>query len=117
MRDLTVAGYHTYYVIAGDAPVLVHNCGTDDFVHVYRTPQIGNGLDELANGLNPSRHTTGNRVAYVETEDVAQKFANPLVGTHENGYIRFTLTRADLEGFGPRYAYEGGPGGEWEIPL
>ncbi|MEV0133053.1 LamG-like jellyroll fold domain-containing protein [Dactylosporangium sp. NPDC050688] len=28
MRDLTVADLHTYYVIAGDAPVLVHNCGT-----------------------------------------------------------------------------------------
>ncbi|MDG4832086.1 LamG domain-containing protein [Solwaraspora sp. WMMD1047] len=26
MRDLTVATHHTYYVIAGDAPVLVHNC-------------------------------------------------------------------------------------------
>ncbi|MFJ8202899.1 polymorphic toxin-type HINT domain-containing protein [Micromonospora chalcea] len=27
MRDLTVADIHTYYVIAGDTPVLVHNCG------------------------------------------------------------------------------------------
>jgi RHS repeat-associated protein len=27
MRDLTVADIHTYYVIAGDQPVLVHNCG------------------------------------------------------------------------------------------
>ncbi|MFF0659285.1 hypothetical protein [Micromonospora tulbaghiae] len=26
-RDLTVAITHTYYVIAGDSPVLVHNCG------------------------------------------------------------------------------------------
>jgi hypothetical protein len=26
MRDLTVADIHTYYVIAGDTPVLVHNC-------------------------------------------------------------------------------------------
>ncbi|WP_045748630.1 polymorphic toxin-type HINT domain-containing protein, partial [Actinoplanes rectilineatus] len=25
MRDLTVAEIHTYYVIAGDEPVLVHN--------------------------------------------------------------------------------------------
>ncbi|WP_433534554.1 polymorphic toxin-type HINT domain-containing protein [Micromonospora sp. CA-249363] len=28
MRDLTVADVHTYYVIAADAPVLVHNCGS-----------------------------------------------------------------------------------------
>jgi hypothetical protein len=27
MRDLTVVTDHTYYVIAGDTPVLVHNCG------------------------------------------------------------------------------------------
>jgi len=27
MRDLTVDTDHTYYVIAGDEPVLVHNCG------------------------------------------------------------------------------------------
>jgi hypothetical protein len=27
MRDLTVADLHTYYVIAGTSPVLVHNCG------------------------------------------------------------------------------------------
>jgi large repetitive protein len=28
MRNLTVADVHTYYVIAGATPVLVHNCGT-----------------------------------------------------------------------------------------
>lgn len=28
MRDLTVADIHTYYVIAGNTPVLVHNCGS-----------------------------------------------------------------------------------------
>src|SRR5207248_4273764 len=27
MRNLTVAAIHTYYVIAGNVPVLVHNCG------------------------------------------------------------------------------------------
>jgi RHS repeat-associated protein len=29
MRDLTIANTHTYYVIAGNTPVLVHNCGGD----------------------------------------------------------------------------------------
>ncbi|MFE4656516.1 polymorphic toxin-type HINT domain-containing protein [Streptomyces hydrogenans] len=28
VRNLTVADFHTYYVMAGPAPVLVHNCGT-----------------------------------------------------------------------------------------
>jgi len=27
MRDLTIADIHTYYVLAGTTPVLVHNCG------------------------------------------------------------------------------------------
>ncbi|MBP5937330.1 hypothetical protein F3K43_16090 [Streptomyces sp. LBUM 1476] len=27
--DLSVEGLHTYYVLAGDTPVLVHNCGDD----------------------------------------------------------------------------------------
>lgn len=27
MHDLTVRDIHTYYVMAGDSPVLVHNCG------------------------------------------------------------------------------------------
>jgi hypothetical protein len=27
MRDLTVSDLHTYYVVAGDTPILVHNCG------------------------------------------------------------------------------------------
>jgi hypothetical protein len=26
--DLTIGGLHTYYVVAGDTPLLVHNCGT-----------------------------------------------------------------------------------------
>jgi hypothetical protein len=29
MRDLTVAHLHTYYVLAGTTPVLVHNCGNE----------------------------------------------------------------------------------------
>ncbi|MFG1892294.1 polymorphic toxin-type HINT domain-containing protein [Micromonospora sp. NPDC049051] len=29
MRDLTVSTVHTYYVVAGGTPVLVHNCGDD----------------------------------------------------------------------------------------
>jgi hypothetical protein len=27
MRDLNVANTHTYYVVAWDTPILVHNCG------------------------------------------------------------------------------------------
>ncbi|MEH1092231.1 LamG-like jellyroll fold domain-containing protein [Micromonospora sp. CPCC 205739] len=33
MRDLTVADIHTYYVLADDDPVLVHNCGGGEDGH------------------------------------------------------------------------------------
>ncbi|WP_422750178.1 RHS repeat-associated core domain-containing protein [Micromonospora sp. WMMD1219] len=38
MRDLTVSVVHTYYVIAGNTPVLVHNCGREglDFTDAER---------------------------------------------------------------------------------
>ncbi|GAB2833496.1 hypothetical protein GCM10022221_35490 [Actinocorallia aurea] len=117
MYNLTVAGYHTYYVLAGSTPVLVHNCGPADPVHVYRAPQRGNGPDELANGLNPARHSEPGGRAYVGTEDVAQKYADYSVGTHEDGYIKFTFNRSEFEEhFGSGFRYEAGPGREWEIP-
>ncbi|WP_432836901.1 scabin-related ADP-ribosyltransferase [Dactylosporangium sp. CA-092794] len=37
MRDLTVADIHTYYVMAGTTPVLVHNCDVTPTEHVHRT--------------------------------------------------------------------------------
>jgi RHS repeat-associated protein len=36
MRNLTVARLHTYYVLAGTTPVLVHNCGLQDFANSQR---------------------------------------------------------------------------------
>jgi hypothetical protein len=39
MRDLTVANIHTYHVIAGHTPVLVHNCNN---VTAYRVEGAGN---------------------------------------------------------------------------
>ncbi|WP_131831217.1 hypothetical protein [Frankia sp. CcI49] len=94
------------------------DCETDDLVHVYRAPQRGNGPDELANGLNPTRHEYGNGRAYVGTQDVALRYADYSVGTHEDGYIKFTFRRPDFEeNFGTGYPYEGGPGREWEIPY
>ncbi|MFC5804447.1 Hint domain-containing protein [Streptomyces formicae] len=35
-HDLTVAGTHTYYVLAGDAPVLVHNIDKSRYKHLDR---------------------------------------------------------------------------------
>ncbi|GAA4626487.1 hypothetical protein GCM10023196_034940 [Actinoallomurus vinaceus] len=40
VRDLTVSGTHTYYVLAGATPVLVHNCGKDQ--GIYEFPDMHN---------------------------------------------------------------------------
>jgi hypothetical protein len=120
-HNLTVDNDHTYYVLAGSTPALVHNCGpgdADDLVHVFRAPQRGNGADELANGLNPSRHSGGNGFACTGTEDVAQKYADYSVGTHGDFYIKFKFKRSEFEEhFGTGLPYEGGPGLEWEFPY
>ena len=39
MRNLTIADIHTYYVLAGQTPVLVHNCPDD--IRGVGTPKIG----------------------------------------------------------------------------
>ncbi|MCX4756998.1 RHS repeat-associated core domain-containing protein [Kitasatospora purpeofusca] len=36
VHNLTVSDLHTYYVLAGTTPVLVHNCGETDVTTVYR---------------------------------------------------------------------------------
>ncbi|MFB8419989.1 polymorphic toxin-type HINT domain-containing protein [Streptomyces albidoflavus] len=48
VHNLTVAGVHTYYVVAGDAPVLVHNCAAGG-----RTK-----------GLRPDPHAEGPHVTF-----------------------------------------------------
>ncbi|WP_344664585.1 RHS repeat-associated core domain-containing protein [Catenulispora yoronensis] len=42
--DLTIDGLHTYYVVAGGTPVLVHNCGGEATVHLT----IVNGVPDHA---------------------------------------------------------------------
>ncbi|MFC7806710.1 RHS repeat-associated core domain-containing protein [Streptomyces olivaceus] len=49
-HDLTVEGVHTYYVLAGDTPVLVHNCGgIDDDAHAALQDRHGN---DIADGVD-----------------------------------------------------------------
>ncbi|MFJ5233755.1 polymorphic toxin-type HINT domain-containing protein [Kitasatospora sp. NPDC088391] len=48
MYNLTVAQLHTYYVLAGSTPVLVHNCGGS-----VTTPRPHSKKCDCANGANP----------------------------------------------------------------
>ncbi|WP_030264815.1 Hint domain-containing homing endonuclease [Streptomyces violens] len=68
VRNLTVAGVHTYYVVAGTAPALMHNCGEGDG-YLYRG--VPNGHSKYGDALegrsvphgghsDPGRHAGGN---------------------------------------------------------
>ncbi|MBB5800239.1 hypothetical protein F4560_000007 [Saccharothrix ecbatanensis] len=50
--DLTIDGVHTYYVLAGHAPVLVHNCGPGG------APRTSDGKYAKRDG-EPGRHGAG----------------------------------------------------------
>ncbi|MFI0964086.1 RNase A-like domain-containing protein [Streptomyces sp. NPDC021080] len=48
--DLTVSGLHTFYTVAGDSPVLVHNCN-DLVADARKYPRLAHTLDEHTAGL------------------------------------------------------------------
>ncbi|MGW0466194.1 polymorphic toxin-type HINT domain-containing protein [Streptomyces sp. NPDC003027] len=51
VHNLTVSDVHTYYVVAGSAPVLVHNCGRSQDGYLYRGLARGhNRYDAAAEG-------------------------------------------------------------------
>ncbi|MCD0450030.1 hypothetical protein LO762_12625 [Actinocorallia sp. API 0066] len=47
--DLTIPTLHTYYVLAGSAPVLVHNASCENMTHMDKMRAAG-GLDSLSSG-------------------------------------------------------------------
>ncbi|GAA1995739.1 polymorphic toxin-type HINT domain-containing protein [Catenulispora subtropica] len=55
--DLTVEGLHTYFVIAGDTPVLVHNCGDPEAVAALTKARVDELHDKLAQGARGRRST------------------------------------------------------------
>ncbi|MFE5515044.1 polymorphic toxin-type HINT domain-containing protein [Streptomyces sp. NPDC056529] len=75
VRNLTVADFHTYYVLAGAAPVLVHNCGG----------QIDYNSDELSNAAFEARVKSGigdgRNVAAAHVEGLDK----PIIGFSKGG--------------------------------
>ncbi|MFI6830482.1 RHS repeat-associated core domain-containing protein [Kribbella sp. NPDC050241] len=57
VHNLTVAGPHTYYVMAGATPVLVHNCGGEDEVAEA-------AKRSRAQGLSPDENATGDHTVF-----------------------------------------------------
>ncbi|MFI2652741.1 hypothetical protein [Micromonospora fulviviridis] len=75
MRDLTVATTHTYYVIAGTTPVLVHNnnlCGN-------ASTQAGGHVDWVNESNGPFRNAARQRAANYEMGTPGRR-VNPQTG-------------------------------------
>lgn len=82
MRDLTVADIHTYYVIAGTKPVLVHNCET--------TADVAADLDKL----NRNKQTTGQAVDLAEDGTVRARLGSPITsGGYKSNPLAQTVNK------------------------
>ncbi|MEV6522850.1 polymorphic toxin-type HINT domain-containing protein [Longispora sp. NPDC051575] len=82
MRDLTVADIHTYYVIVGKSPVLVHNCGSGGKAR-FEVDSSG-----VATDLKPlGRGSTGHTVPHTLKEQLGMESAmsNPAAGKQLRG--------------------------------
>ena len=118
MRDLTVADVHTYYVLAGNTPVLVHNCES-------AVLGVNPHSDDLAAALRATgediRAQTFNRGNYGKLSDVngRPEWMNR-VGDAIRGNGRLRVTLDGLPGTTPAEALKaayarGAPlqGGNW----
>jgi hypothetical protein len=113
VHNLTVDELHTYYVIAGETPVLVHNCG----VSIYRTPKVDDMAHELKRGPNPASHQEGDASVYFGEKSVAGEYQGR--GSCANGMIRYEMREDFLKEFGDtafRYDRQG-PGGSVRIEF
>ena len=116
--NLTVDDLHTYYVLAGEIPILVHNC---DVVSIYRTPKVDDMAQELESGPNPASHQAGDASVYFGERSVAAEYVGR--GSFADGSIRYDMHKDFLEEFGDRaFRYDRkGPGGsariEFVIPV
>lgn len=81
MHDLTVAGIHTYYVLAGDDPVLVHN-----------NLPCQERIDYASDGLSRRAYEARDGVGYGAGRNVAVAhvpgFNHPLHGDYVYGFSR-----------------------------
>jgi Pretoxin HINT domain len=84
MQDLTVNDTHTYYVLAGNTPVLVHNCG--DHIALGRTETVQGLADTVG-----ARHVMGEAPGQWQNSvvrgayDPATKFSVSLDGVEDIG--------------------------------
>jgi hypothetical protein len=76
MRDITVADIHTYHVLAGNTPVLVHNCGGLDWsrakVNEGGVNAVERHLSRFTDGgpLEPAEQGMLNRLRGISSGDL-----------------------------------------------
>jgi RHS repeat-associated protein len=89
MRDLTVADIHTYYVLAGNTPVLVHNCGGLDWsrakVNEGGVNAVERHLSRFTDGgpLEPAEQGMLNRLRGISSGDLEATPHDLRFYTHE----------------------------------
>ncbi|MFF1300999.1 MULTISPECIES: RHS repeat-associated core domain-containing protein [unclassified Streptomyces] len=83
-RNLTVDGLHTYYVLAGDTPVLVHNC--PPAIGPQRPTGVGD--DWVARTADNGKGMVWQKPGSTGNSDML-RVMNP-TGMYPNGYVRFT---------------------------
>ncbi|MGW1158195.1 ricin-type beta-trefoil lectin domain protein [Streptomyces sp. NPDC002519] len=83
--NLTVRQLHTYYVVAGGTPVLVHNCNTE--IKNVALGTSDNGLEDFANG-NGYTHFMGETQegALANVRDVANEHPETRIHVRLDGF-------------------------------
>jgi Pretoxin HINT domain len=98
MLNLTVADFHTYYVLAGGVPVLVHN----ECVTIYKAPARGMTDSLMNHGFDPADFPgSGNGFpdgkAYFGLHDVGKEIALDYAsrGGYDNAVISIRIPKDD----------------------
>jgi RHS repeat-associated protein len=121
--NLTVADIHTYYVLAGKTPVLVHN--TDGCEVLYKAPGKGMADKLLNDGFDPADFPgSGNGFpdgrAYFGLNDTGREIALDYAsrGGYDNAVIQVRIPKADFDEHFRQYigSHNGVPGSEVAIP-
>ncbi|WP_326549262.1 LamG-like jellyroll fold domain-containing protein [Micromonospora sp. NBC_01813] len=111
MNDLTVAGVHTYYVVAGDQPVLVHNCDMTDLYHGTSREAAANirrsGVDP--NFSNRSKMDFGKGFYTTRSKQQAQKWANNPRFKGDGAVLHFKVPTAKLDALPTKKFTENSP--------
>jgi hypothetical protein len=116
MYDLTVDGVHTYYVEAGDQPVLVHNCG-ESFGEIVATDHGAQrmaeaGFDQASiQNLEASPNVyeqAGGGMAHV-VQTGPDSFDMAVIGDRGVITAHRAMTRWELDGLAANHGWTGYP--------